>query len=99
MADRLSDERREALVLADAILDRPNADPDDDLAVLARHLLRAQESIDALSAKLAAGPAMPEVPSEAVCSAIEACKYVGWCNVGMVIYRIVRAALLKEHGK
>lgn len=36
-------ELEEALVLADKVLDRPNADPDDDLAILARHLLRAHE--------------------------------------------------------
>jgi hypothetical protein len=41
-------ERGQALILAAAILDRPQADPDDDLAVLARQLTRSQESIDAL---------------------------------------------------
>jgi hypothetical protein len=40
-------ERDEAIVLANAILDRPNADPDDDLAVLARQLLRALERLGA----------------------------------------------------
>lgn len=47
MSSQIS-ERGQALILAAAILDRPNADPDDDLAVLARHLTRAQETIDAL---------------------------------------------------
>ncbi len=36
----------EAKVLAERILDRPNADPDDDVAVLARQLLRALERAD-----------------------------------------------------
>jgi hypothetical protein len=40
-------ERDEAIVLANAILDRPDADPDDALAVLARQLLRALERLSA----------------------------------------------------
>lgn len=43
-----SAERQRALELAERILDRPNADPDDDLAVLARQLIRAQEEINSL---------------------------------------------------
>lgn len=39
--DGLDAEFRQALALADRILDRPNADPDDDLAVLARQLNRS----------------------------------------------------------
>lgn len=39
-------EIEEALVLANRILDRPNADPDDDLAVLSRQLIRVTESRD-----------------------------------------------------
>lgn len=38
--------------LANKILDRPYGDPDDDLAVLARQLLRADEEIGNLSARL-----------------------------------------------
>lgn len=34
-------ERERAFTLAEKVLDRPNADPDDDLAVLARQLLRS----------------------------------------------------------
>lgn len=34
------------------ILDRPNGDPDDDLAVLSRQLLRSDEQVAALGAKL-----------------------------------------------
>lgn len=45
-------ERGRALILAAAILDRPNADPDDDLAILARQLTRAQEEIDKLNGKV-----------------------------------------------
>lgn len=32
-------------VLANEILERPNADPDDDLAILSRQLLRADEKL------------------------------------------------------
>jgi len=39
----LTAERVRALELADRVLARPNADPDDDLAILARQLLRAEE--------------------------------------------------------
>lgn len=45
----LISERGRALIIAAAVLDRPNADPDDDLAVLARQLTRAQEEIDSLT--------------------------------------------------
>lgn len=38
-------ERDDALVLANKILERPHGDPDDDLAVLARQLLRAREQV------------------------------------------------------
>jgi len=40
-------ERSLARGIANRVLDRPNADPDDDLAVLARQLLRAHERLDA----------------------------------------------------
>lgn len=36
-------EREEAIALAKRILDRPHADPDDDLAILARQFLRTRE--------------------------------------------------------
>ncbi len=38
-----TDERVSALELANRLLDEPNADPDDDLRVLARQLLRRTE--------------------------------------------------------
>jgi hypothetical protein len=41
----VSDERNEALVLADKLLDQPWADPDDDLRTLARQLLRREQRI------------------------------------------------------
>lgn len=41
-------ERGRALIIAAAVLDRPNADPDDDIAVLARQLMRAQEELEAM---------------------------------------------------
>lgn len=48
MAEHLISERGRALILASAVLDRPNADPDDDIAVLARQLTRAQEEVEQL---------------------------------------------------
>lgn len=47
-------EREEAIRLANKILDRPYDDPDDDLAILSRQLLRSQEVIEKLKADLAA---------------------------------------------
>lgn len=40
----MTDELTNALVLADKLLDAPNADPDDDLRVLSRQLLRCYEA-------------------------------------------------------
>lgn len=37
------DERAQAIALANQLLDKPNCDPDDDLRMLARQLLRATE--------------------------------------------------------
>lgn len=42
------DESKETRKLAHKILDRPNGDPDDDLAMLSRQLLRADERISTL---------------------------------------------------
>ena len=39
----LRSERREAIALANRVLERPNADPDDDMAILARQFLRSEE--------------------------------------------------------
>lgn len=39
-------ELNQAISLADNILDRTEADPDDDLAMLSRQLLRGRETID-----------------------------------------------------
>lgn len=47
-------EREEAYRLADRLLDEPNADPDDDLRVLARQLLRHKEAVEKLKADLVA---------------------------------------------
>lgn len=41
----MSDERVDAIALANKLLDEPWCDPDDDLRVLARQLLRAHEQI------------------------------------------------------
>jgi hypothetical protein len=38
-------EREEAKVLANKLLDEPNADPDDDLRVFSRQLLRTHEAL------------------------------------------------------
>ena len=38
-------EKKHAIELANRVLDRPWGDPDDDLAVLARQLLRALERL------------------------------------------------------
>jgi hypothetical protein len=51
------DELTRALLLADRVLDRPGADPDDDLAVLARQLMRTCESIVAMRPHLRVLPA------------------------------------------
>jgi hypothetical protein len=48
-----SSEEVESRSLANAILDRNSADPDDDLAVLSRQLLRADERISRLESALA----------------------------------------------
>ena len=45
-------EREESRILAHRILDRPNGDPDDDLAMLSRQLLRADERIAAFTEAL-----------------------------------------------
>lgn len=42
------DERFQALELAHKLLDEPNCDPDDDLRVLARQLVRRHEQIASL---------------------------------------------------
>lgn len=41
-------EATDAIRLANIILDRPSGDPDDDLAVLSRQLLRTREKLEAL---------------------------------------------------
>jgi hypothetical protein len=40
------DERAQAIALAHRLLDEPNCDPDDDLRILARQLLRAREGTE-----------------------------------------------------
>ncbi len=44
-APQPGDEREQARAIANRILDRINADPDDDLAILARQFLRAEEKL------------------------------------------------------
>jgi hypothetical protein len=53
MAKRIS-EREEADKLAERLLNVPNADPDDDLRMLSRQLLRRREVIDRMEKVLAA---------------------------------------------
>jgi len=50
MSDKSSNERATAVTLADHLLDEPYADPDDDLRVLSRQLLRRHEEIEGLKA-------------------------------------------------
>lgn len=45
-------ERTDAIKLARRLLDEPNADPDDDLRMLSRQLLRSHETIDRMHAQL-----------------------------------------------
>ena len=47
----VSDELTHAVNLANKVLDRISADPDDDLATLARQFLRAQERLTRLRAE------------------------------------------------
>ena len=47
-------ERTDAIRLANKLLDVPNADPDDDLRLLARQLLRHVEAVEKLKADLTA---------------------------------------------
>lgn len=47
-------ERTDADKLAKRLLEEPNADPDDDLRLLARQLLRRNETIDKLTGELQA---------------------------------------------
>jgi hypothetical protein len=47
-------ERELAIKLANLILDRPSGDPDDDLAILSRQLLRRNAQVADLEAQLAA---------------------------------------------
>lgn len=44
-------ERTDALKLAHRLLDEPNIDPDDDLRVLARQLVRRTEQLEAMHRK------------------------------------------------
>ena len=53
MTNLTTDERSQADVLANRLLDEPNCDPDDDLRVLARQLLRRQEEVERLHLELA----------------------------------------------
>jgi hypothetical protein len=58
------DEAQETRLLANKILDRINADPDDDLAMLSRQLLRADERIAAVTEalRIACADAWPNQP-------------------------------------
>lgn len=50
----MSDERADAIKLANKLLDEPNCDPDDDLRTLARQLLRREEYVSAMAATTSA---------------------------------------------
>lgn len=53
MTPLTEDERAQAARIADRLLDEPNADPDDDVRVLARQFGRSQEEIERLRRELA----------------------------------------------
>lgn len=57
-------ERGEAIALANRMLDRINADPDDDLAVLSRQLLRAVEFRAEISRALRSVTTTPDTGRE-----------------------------------
>jgi hypothetical protein len=46
----MSDERVDAIRLANKLLDEPNADPDDDLRMLSRQFLRRNERVESFEA-------------------------------------------------
>jgi hypothetical protein len=52
-------ETDEAVIIANKILDRVNADPDDDLAILARQFLRAREQIAKMEGRREPRPVWP----------------------------------------
>lgn len=59
----MTNERTQAIELANRLLDEPNCDPDDDLRMLSRHLLRCCEEIDKYKAWAAACDPAPVEPS------------------------------------
>jgi hypothetical protein len=46
-------EKYRALILATTVVGRPNADPDDDIVVISRQLLRSEGEIDRLQREFA----------------------------------------------
>jgi hypothetical protein len=62
-----SPEFREAVQIANKVLDRPYADPDDDTAVLARQFLRLAERVEDLEGwrRAMSTPAQPPPPQPA----------------------------------
>ena len=45
ISERAVPEREYSIILANKLLDEPNCDPDDDLRILSRQLIRANEKI------------------------------------------------------
>lgn len=60
------DKHSNVVVLANRILDRPNGDPDDDLAVLSRSFLRECEANERLEERLRVSPPSPTAPARSV---------------------------------
>lgn len=54
MTKKVNSELEDAVKLADRLLDVPMADPDDDLRMLSRQLLRRQEAVGRLATALIA---------------------------------------------
>jgi hypothetical protein len=62
----MSDERADAIRLANKLLDDPHCDPDDDLRMLSRQLLRREEFVASIAAAMSVycesgGGATPKV--------------------------------------
>lgn len=58
-------EQEQAIRIANVVLDRPFADPDDDLAILSRALIRATEAKAEIFAELKAAHGLVAVMCEA----------------------------------
>ena len=89
-------ELQQALILANKILDRINADPDDDLAILARQLIRQHELTDKYKWQVRDTCARAEQAEEAIKQALRHLDYATPNQRNGPVYRaadILRAKL------